>query len=91
MMPQREPGNDWPEVLPSVREPGQDWRAEALPRLPSAQEPGQDWRAEALPRLPSVRELATLFQAKPSPEPLPRRSLLKVKTIYIKTLFTHVV
>ncbi len=32
----------------------------------------------ALPRLPSVRELATLFQPKASPEPLPRRSLLKV-------------
>jgi hypothetical protein len=72
MLPQREPGNDWPEVLPSVREPGQHCRAEALPRLPS------------------VRELATLFQAKPSPEPLPRRSLLKVKTIDIKTpFFTH--
>jgi hypothetical protein len=53
-----------------------------LPRTPASQEPGQDWRAEALPRLPSVRELATLFQAKPSPEPLPRRSLLKVKTIF---------
>jgi hypothetical protein len=68
MLPQREPGNDWPEVLPPVREPGQDWRAEALPRLPS------------------VRELATLFQAKPSPEPLPRRSLLKVKTIFERNI-----
>jgi hypothetical protein len=69
-------------MLPQ-REPGNDW-SEALPPV---REPGQDWRAEALPRLPSVRELATLFQAKPSPEPLPRRSLLKVKTIDIKTLF----
>jgi hypothetical protein len=62
-----------------MREPGNDW-----PEVPSVREPGQDWRAEALPRLPSVRELATLFQAKPSPEPLPRRSLLKVKTIFEK-------
>lgn len=39
---------------------------------------------EIIPTLPSVRDLATKFQIKKSPEPKPRKSLIKVKLFRIK-------
>ena len=37
-----------------------------------------------IPTLPSVRDLATKFQVKKSPEPKPRKSLIKVKNVEFK-------
>ena len=39
---------------------------------------------DIIPTLPSVRDLATKFQVKKSPEPKPRKSLIKVKKVEFK-------